>query len=160
MTRFPALDILGFGSTSGTFHLSNYIQRGATVNCYDQAAAVTMLGRLLGIDVTYSFMSRFGYINTVNLAGVGNTNNPFYSDPSMSDDVIISPADALIGSDDARSGFGNHAFACTVAESMMLVPSPVTDRLSPSTWLIRSIRLHAPLPAMCLERQRIWRNTT
>jgi hypothetical protein len=37
-------------------------------------------------------MGRFGYINTVDLVGVGATNNPGYSNAFFSDDVIVSPA--------------------------------------------------------------------
>jgi hypothetical protein len=100
----------GFGTFyatgNGTFRLSDYIsQLGTTVNCYDQAAGVFILGRILGIDVQYAFMSKFGYINTVNLVGVGNCNNPFYS--SMNPPYNI----PVVGSDDAgRTYFGNHAF--------------------------------------------------
>ena len=56
-------------------------------------------------------MSRFGYINTVNLIGVGDCNNPFYDDPDLKNRIPLLDN----GSTDLiypfRSGFGNHAFA-------------------------------------------------
>jgi hypothetical protein len=89
------------------FQLTNYINKtGTIVNCYDQAAAVFALGRILGIDVKYVYMDKFGYINTINLVGVGSCNNPFYGSSSSPHDIPV------VGSNDTgRTGFGNHAFA-------------------------------------------------
>lgn len=89
--------------------LTKYIDKslGNTVNCYDQASGVCSFGTLLGIDVTYRFMNPFGYINTVNLVGEGNCNNPFYGNPGITGGKIT-------GSDQVepvRAAFGNHAFA-------------------------------------------------
>ena len=103
----------GFGTFHGnqlsqdSFNLTNYINKtGTVVNCYDQAAAVYTLGRLLGIEVNYAYMNKFGYINTVNLVGVGNCNNPFYVGKPSPYNVPV------VGSDDTgRTRFGNHAFA-------------------------------------------------
>ena len=66
-----------------------------------------MLGRLLGIGVEYRFMEPFGFINTVDLVGVGPCNNPFYGNPVVTGGKIT-------GSDEVhyvRLPFGNHAFA-------------------------------------------------
>ena len=87
--------------------LTGYIDKssGNTINCYDQASGVFSLGRLLGIGVEYRYMKPFGYINTVNLVGEGNCNNPFYP---------LTAGGKIAGADDVypdRSGFGNHAFA-------------------------------------------------
>jgi hypothetical protein len=101
----------GFGTFytngNGSFNITNYINKSTTtVNCYDQAAAAFTLGRLLGIDVQYMYMNKFGYINTINLVGVGNCNNPFYSSKTSPYNTPI------VGSDDSgRSYFNNHAFA-------------------------------------------------
>ncbi len=91
----------------GTMDLTGYIDKssGNTINCYDQASGVYSLGRLLGIGVEYRYMNPFGYINTVNLVGEGNCNNPFY--PLVSGDKITD-ADAVYP---VRTPFGNHAFA-------------------------------------------------
>ncbi|MGL6194250.1 MAG: hypothetical protein ACRC2T_05450, partial [Thermoguttaceae bacterium] len=102
----------GFGTFyvggSGTFRLTDYINKtGTTVNCYDQASAVFMLGRILGIEVKYAYMSRLGYIKTVNLVGVGNCNNPFYENGTAINSKIVG-ADLLSPN---RTGFSNHAFA-------------------------------------------------
>lgn len=97
------------GSSASSFNLTGYMSKtGNIVNCYDQAAAVVALGRLLGIGVNYRFMDPFGYINTTNVVGVGNCNNPFY--PLLSAPYNIK----IVGNDNTfpnRIGFGNHAFA-------------------------------------------------
>ncbi len=87
--------------------LTNYINKsnGNIVNCYDQASAVYSLGKLLGIGIEYRFMNPFGYINTTNLVGVGNCNNPFY--PLSTSGLKIAGSDAT---SPVRTGFGNHAF--------------------------------------------------
>lgn len=58
--------------------LSDYINKtNAVVNCYDQAVAVAALGKLLGIDVQFQLMSKFGYINATSLVGIKKQcNNP------------------------------------------------------------------------------------
>ncbi|MBU1692376.1 MAG: hypothetical protein KKC51_00260 [Verrucomicrobia bacterium] len=100
----------------GTFQLTDYIDKSGgsnvfpprtdnIVNCYDQAGGICSLGTLLGISVTYRFMNPFGYINTVNLVGEGNCNNPFY--PVSTSGLKIAGADDV---DPARKCFGNHAF--------------------------------------------------
>ncbi|MDD5676695.1 MAG: hypothetical protein PHW60_01730 [Kiritimatiellae bacterium] len=100
----------------GTFELTEYIDKTGgdnvyppradnIVNCYDQAGGVCTLGHLLGISVTYRFMRPFGYINTVNLVGEGNCNNPFY--PMSTSQLKIAGADDV---SPVRMGFGNHAF--------------------------------------------------
>lgn len=90
----------------GTMDLTGYIDKssGSTINCYDQASGVYSFGRLLGIGVEYRYMDPFGYINTVNLVGEGNCNNPFYP---------LTTSGKIAGADDVypdRSRFGNHAF--------------------------------------------------
>ena len=106
----------GYASSSRwvNFDLSGYIVKSSTavtnrpgnvVNCYDQAAAVSVFGRCLGVNVTYSFMNPFGYINQVNLVGEGNCNNPFH--PFTTSGKIANDNDVM----PKRSSFGNHAFA-------------------------------------------------
>ncbi len=96
----------------GTMDLTGYIDKssqmygtaGNVINCYDQASGLYILGRLLGIPVTYRYMSRFGYINTVDLVGEGSCNNPFYP---------LTTGGKVTGADEVfpvRSRFGNHAF--------------------------------------------------
>lgn len=97
------------------FHLSEYIDKsgggnvvparsGNIVNCYDQAGGVTILGCLIGIPVEARFMEPFGYINIVNLIGVGSCNNPFYGNS-------LYPSNAVTGTNDlTRSAFWNHMF--------------------------------------------------
>ena len=101
----------GFGTYGvDIFKLNDYIDKytgggpNYIVNCYDQAAAVTILGRLLGLPVQYEYMSKFGYIQIVNIVGVGPCNNPTYPRSAYPNDPIA-PEDAL-----DRMPFPNHAF--------------------------------------------------
>jgi len=100
----------------GTFQLTEYIDKtggnnvspsraGNIVNCYDQAGGVFTLGHLFGVPVSYMFMQPFGYINTVNLIGEGNCNNPFY--PLSTSGLKIAGTNDV---SPVRKGFGNHAF--------------------------------------------------
>ncbi|MDR0522564.1 MAG: hypothetical protein LBH00_12040 [Planctomycetaceae bacterium] len=102
----------GMGMAGGAFKLTDYINRtSTTVNCYDQAAALYTLGRILGINVQYVYMQPFGYINEVNLVGVGQCNNPFYNN---NDPFFTTDPNPIVDSDwtisEGRSRFGNHAF--------------------------------------------------
>ncbi|MDR3109155.1 MAG: hypothetical protein LBU65_05645, partial [Planctomycetaceae bacterium] len=91
--------------TEMRFDLTRYMTKasGNVVNCYDQASSVTVLGRLLGIGVDLTMVTPFGYINEVNLVGVGNCNNPFFGTDTTR--IIVPVVDA------ARTQFGMHAFA-------------------------------------------------
>ena len=89
-----------------SFDLSSYLlKRKEMVNCSDQAYGLATLGNLLGIYSTPVFTRPFGYINVVNLVGVGPCNNPFYTDPATQVRVRIA------GQDDAdRSTFSWHMY--------------------------------------------------
>jgi hypothetical protein len=127
----------GFGLTltGGTFKLQNYMDKTGnsitnnTVNCYDQAAAVFTLGRILGIGVVYACSNSFGFINEVILVGNINTNNPFFSgsSPLFSNNALVNLTNATTNSTintyrkiydvnnggvsvGLRSSFRNHAF--------------------------------------------------
>ena len=92
----------------GDFLLTAYIDKreGYFVNCYDQAAAVCILGRVIGLPVQYLYMAPFGYIQIRNIVGVGPCNNPTYPRSAYPENPIA-PEDAL-----DRSRFTNHAFSC------------------------------------------------
>ena len=81
----------------------NWKLETSAVNCYDQAAAVCSFGTLLGIDVKYNYMVPFGYINTINLIGYGDCNNPFFGSDVAN--KVVAP------NSPTRTSFGNHAFA-------------------------------------------------
>jgi len=70
------------------------------VNCYDCAAALSFMAKILGANTGYNFHDNFGYLNYVEPIGRGKCNNPFYG-------CSGTPA---VGPDDPRSGFGNHAY--------------------------------------------------
>ena len=75
------------------------------INCSDQAYGLATLGNLLGVHSTVVMTQPFGYINTVNLVGVGQCNNPGYLGTETSNHV------AVCGSDDAsRSRLTRHRY--------------------------------------------------
>jgi len=88
--------------------LHGYIDKlnSNVVNCYDQAGAICALGCLLGVNVDYRYMSPFGYINTIEIVGIGSSNNPLFENPGNTGGIVT-------GEDDIwpiRFPFGNHAF--------------------------------------------------
>ena len=101
----------------GAFNLSGYLTKAVQlpsqpvflkdeVNCYDQAGALVSLGCLLGINVKYKYMSKFGYINPTALVDLLVCNNPFYP--------MTTSKEPYTGLDDiwpARSFFSRHAFS-------------------------------------------------
>lgn len=70
------------------------------VNCYDCAASLSIMAKVLGILLEYNFHDDFGYLKYVEPIGRGKCNNPFYQ----------CSGDAEVGEDDHRSWFGNHAY--------------------------------------------------
>ncbi|HEX3138882.1 MAG TPA: hypothetical protein VHQ87_02435, partial [Rhizobacter sp.] len=114
----------GFGGTSGSFNMSNwitYVLQGLPpasptfcqgsgeayndnwiINCYDAAASLALMGKLVGARLDYYFHGPFGYLRFVRPIGRGKCNNPFYGCWSN---------DPVRGADDTtRTGFGNHAY--------------------------------------------------
>lgn len=92
-----------------SINLTGYMSKqwGNTVNCYDQAAGIAILGLLLGLDVEFCYMHPFGYINPTPFVGIdGECNNPFFRRDN--------PPQAQLVDHDAvepdRTFFGNHAF--------------------------------------------------
>lgn len=71
------------------------------VNCYDCAATVTIMSKILGAAMEYYYHGPFGYLNYVKPIGRGTCNNPFYG---------CSGTNVVVGSDDPRTRFGNHAY--------------------------------------------------
>jgi hypothetical protein len=114
----------GFGSTTGSFRLSNwigYVLQGAPpasptfcpgtgeayndnwiINCYDAAASLALMGKAVGARLDYYFHGPFGYLRFVVPIGRGKCNNPFYGCTSNA---------PIRGADDTtRTRFGNHAY--------------------------------------------------
>ena len=71
------------------------------VNCYDCAASLGLMSKVVGASVDYHFHQPFGKLNYVLPIGRGKCNNPFPGCQS---------AAFALGPDDPRSGFGNHAY--------------------------------------------------
>ena len=97
-----------------SFGFNGYIRlsKGPIVNCYDQAGALYISSRLVGITSDFYFMGPFGMIKPTYLVGYDKKcNNPFfrnfkdginspesYMEPYVKDEKIV------------RTGFWNHAF--------------------------------------------------
>jgi len=98
----------GFKNTSGNMDLHGYIDKlnSNVVNCYDQAGAICALGCLLGVNVDYRYMSPFGYINTIEIVGIGSSNNPLFENPGNTGGIVTGENDIW----PIRFPFGNHAF--------------------------------------------------
>jgi hypothetical protein len=112
----------GFGGTSGSFQLTEWIayvlkgpapatplwcsgaaeqhQSWLIVNCYDCAAAVTIMSNALGAPVIHQFHAPFGKLGFIEAIGRGKCNNPF---PGCSG----TPTEVASCS---RTSFGNHAY--------------------------------------------------
>ena len=121
----------GFGGTGGSFKLtewiSNVLQQAppATptfcggsaetyndnwiVNCYDAAASLALMGKVIGTRLDYYFHGPFGYLQFVVPIGRGKCNNPFYG---------CTANDPVRGIDDtSRTSFGNHAYTKASAQN-------------------------------------------
>jgi hypothetical protein len=115
----------------GAFYLKNYIKKEGNngrgrnvVNCYDQAVAVQVFCGCLGVGIEPLYVAPFGYINTTKLIGVGDCNNPFFSNSSHYSSFhvveeggiksVVTSIKGFFGEGTARSAFGNHAFARVV----------------------------------------------
>jgi hypothetical protein len=113
----------GYSTTGTTFHLSNWIEyvlrgnppavpvfcqgtgeeypRFKIVNCYDCAASLALMAKVVGAPADYYFHQPFGKLHYVEPIGRDKCNNPFYG---------CSGGTPAVGPDDTRTGFGNHAY--------------------------------------------------
>ncbi len=93
---------LGF---QAPFKLSAYLVRAPRLaNCFDQTAAVQALTGALGIPVRFLYLSPFGYLQVIDLLGVGPCNNPIFLHPTCN--CLKQP----VVNGTPRSFFGNHTF--------------------------------------------------
>ena len=92
-----------------TLYMSGRDSRGEnTVNCVDQAMAQFVFARILGIECLIRQIWEFGYLNPVNLVGIGLCNNPIY------EFKLCTNRHPIVGLDDvypSRMPFGMHVFA-------------------------------------------------
>ena len=88
------------------FDVSGYMVRnkGNVVNCYDQAYAVSLFGKLAGIESDVVFLQPFGFINETRLVGIGRCNSPFYTSGPLATETIRG------SNDTARAWFLNHRY--------------------------------------------------
>jgi hypothetical protein len=101
-------------SSGGVFNLKAWLARTYPFcNCFDQAGAVQVLSGALGIEVEWTRMEPFGYINETSLVGRGQCNNPSFLD-SVSSEIL--PRD-----DSQRGFFGHHAFCIWQNSGMNIV---------------------------------------
>jgi len=112
----------GFGGTSGSFMLMEWIdyvlkgnapasplwcdsaaeqyKRWWIVNCYDCAAALTIMSTALGAAVVHHYHSPFGKLRFIEAIGRGKCNNPFPGCTGTPTEV----------GNCNRTSFGNHAY--------------------------------------------------
>ena len=116
------------------FMLTDYMQKKSLlVNCVDQSGGIVTIGRLLGVPgITALSAIPFGYINPVNLIGIGMCNNPIYGGP-----IICHPDDL------SREKFISHTFVQhndlvfdatigpTLGESQVIFLHDVVDMSTP-----------------------------
>ena len=144
-TDFTAADWRVVGGSRPIFSATRYmsnVSSGSTgsttpalsVNCYDQAAALTTFGTMMGIDVHYRFLLPFGYINLTNLVGWGLCNNPIPG--SCRNPNLIVGADDIFPN---RSLFGNHAFCSYSGMAFDACAGPALGSLSVADYLEAAI---------------------
>ena len=144
-TDFTAADWYVVGGSRPIFSATRYMNNvssgsagitapASSVNCYDQAAALTTFGTMMGIDVRYRFLLPFGYINLTNLVGWGLCNNPI---PGSCRNPNL-----IVGADDTfpnRSLFGNHAFCSYSGMAFDACAGPALGSLSVADYLEAAI---------------------
>ena len=144
-TKFTAADWRTVGASRPLFSATEYMNNVSSgsagslspvssVNCYDQAAALSTFGTVIGIDVRYRYLIPFGYINLTNLVGWGSCNNPI---PGSCGNTNL-----VVGADDIypnRSYFGNHAFCSFSGMVFDACAGPALGDLSVAQYLETTI---------------------
>jgi hypothetical protein len=93
----------------GIFSLTNFIQRRSNfVNCQDITAAVQTLINLVGGDSQFAHRTKFGYLNTVKLIGVGKSNNPFFNHSGIANQKVVGKDDLWF--DANKDGFRDRTY--------------------------------------------------
>lgn len=129
----------GVKYNGGVFKLLSYMNKSKTVvNCFDQAAAVQSLVGAVGCNVQWVFMYPFGFINTTNLVGVGQCNNPFYE----TNGTLPVIADRFSSK---RTSFDNHAFIAADEDRILDACA------GPHTGNDSSAKLSCPAPHFAIE---------
>ena len=86
----------GFESGELMFALDGYLKKTVLkVNCADQAYGLATLGKLMGIHSDVVTTQPIGYINTVNIVGVGPCNNPGYLGAATTNHVAVCGVDDI-----------------------------------------------------------------
>ncbi len=113
------------GGPTAVFDLLGYMasfHRSSLVNCYDQAYGVMTFASMLGARPSLAYTELFGYLNEVDLIGVGKCNNPFFATTSMVERVVATngtfavvrywPHKSVVCDvdDEERTLFGNHMY--------------------------------------------------
>lgn len=130
---------------SEAFLLHDYIQRTeATVNCYDQAAAVQTLTGALGVYMLWIYHDPYGFIITTNLIGCGRCNNPFF--------LGVDDRKVLHIDDPSRTSFGNHAYCILVDKCVDACAGPHLGTENLAEYAVASIDAKTTLYAARGER--------
>jgi hypothetical protein len=126
------------GRDGGFFDISKYFG-GATLpaNCYDQAAALQTCLGAFGVISSWAFQEPFGFINTTNLLGYGNCNNPFFLHNGTK--LIVSENDPY------RTMFGNHSYLIRSGKVLDTCQGPYVGKESIASYISTSIDLKTTL---------------
>jgi hypothetical protein len=128
------------------FNLTKYLwemKKENKVSCYTQAGIVYIMSKLIGIDTEVAYLSPWGYINTTNLVGWGECNNPFY-EPIGCADTIRSGEKVTDPDDIHRSVFGNHTFIKYNGKIYDATCGPMLGELNKDEYLKKMIDVSTP----------------
>ena len=103
----------GFNSGEIMFSLDGYLKKNIPyVNCADQAYGLATFGNLIGIDSAVVKTQPIGYINTIEIVGIGPCNNPGYLGGATTNHIAICGVD-----DTSRSRLTQHRYV--IAEGVV-----------------------------------------
>lgn len=116
----------------GWFDLGKYFSGIALpANCYDQAAALQTCLGAFGLFSTWAFQLPFGYINTTNLLGYGNCNNPIF---------LFNNTKLIVDINDPnRTMFSVHAYLIRQGKVLDACAGPYVGKESLASYLTASI---------------------
>lgn len=87
----------------GYFNLEDFLNNASPLcNCFDMAGAVQVFLGAIGIQVDYTLIKPFGYLNLTSLVGRGRCNNTYFLGSSAASEIVSQNFKD-------RGGFGNHA---------------------------------------------------
>lgn len=121
-------------SRSGNFRLKKFFDSpNHPVNCYDQAGLVQISLAALSIESTWLYTEPFGFINTTDLIGIGQCNNPFFNGVGHLGRPVVGI------NEQGRSKFANHAVIRYEGKIIDATQGPCIGDQTPEAYLNSSI---------------------